>query len=892
MTAKSDIIKHPFVTFNNRCRFVAVIVTLLFAFLEPLLARAEEEPVYDEIAIYLYVNQVGGFEIPAVIQNEELYLSITDVFNFLKIRNTISAGMDSVSGFFINSQATFVIDRLQHRINYKQQVVDLEPNDLIRTETGLYLKSKYFGKVFELECKFNFRSLSATIDTKLDIPVIREMRQEMIRRNINQLKQELKADTTIRRSYPFMHLGMADWSMVVTRKSGETDTRFNLTLGSIIAGGEATASLNYQNSQPFTLNRQYYLWRFVNNDHRFLRQIMVGKIASQATSSILAPVIGVQITNTPTTFRRSFGTYTISDFTEAGWMVELYVNSVLVNYVKADAAGFFTFEVPLVYGNSSVKLRFYGPWGEVRSSEQNINIPFTLLPKKTLEYTISAGMLEDSLHSRFGRAAFNYGLNKRMTVGWGVEYLSSVLSGRVMPFLNTTFKMTSNLLFSGEYTHGVRSKGTLSYRLPSSFQLEVNYSKYAKGQQAINNVFFEERKAVLSMPLRTRRLLLFSRLTMNQVIVPQTAYSVKEKYKNIPKTKYTSTDLLLLSTFRRLSASITTLGLFTEQSRPFVYSNLTLGYSLPKKIVFRPQAQFQYNQSRFMSMKLELEKQLLGNGYVNMWYEKNFQTGIGNIAVGIRYDFSFARTAFTGSHSRKATTLIQSASGSLIYDKKTRYTRFTNRSSVGRGGIVVLPYLDYNCNGQRESDEPKVSGLKFRINGGHIVKDLRDTTVRVLDLEPYSNYYIEFDDNSFDNIAWQIKKKIVRVVINPNQLKLIEIPVAVVGEATGMVSLKNTKGTRGLGRIIVSFFNSDSVLVGKTVTEADGSFSFLGLSPGSYTAHIDAHQLRNLQLASSPAILPLIILSNKEDGAVADELEFILEPVAGSARDRMKVDGY
>lgn len=72
------------------------------------------------------------------------------------------------------------------------------------------------------------------------------------------------------------------------------------------------------------------------------------------------------------------------------------------------------------------------------------------------------------------------------------------------------------------------------------------------------------------------------------------------------------------------------------------------------------------------------------------------------------------------------------------------------------------------------------------------------------------------------------------------------------GEATGMVYFKSDKGTKGLGRIIVSFFNSDSVLVGKTLTEADGSFSFLGLSPGSYTAHIDAAQLRNLQLASSP----------------------------------------
>ena len=60
--------------------------------------------------------------------------------------------------------------------------------------------------------------------------------------------------------------------------------------------------------------------------------------------------------------------------------MELYVNNVLVDYVKADASGFFTFEVPLVYGNSLVKLRYYGPWGEEHSREQTISIPFNFLP--------------------------------------------------------------------------------------------------------------------------------------------------------------------------------------------------------------------------------------------------------------------------------------------------------------------------------------------------------------------------------------------------------------------------------------------------------------------------------------------------------------------------------
>ena len=64
----------------------------------------------------------------------------------------------------------------------------------------------------------------------------------------------------------------------------------------------------------------------------------------------------------------------------------------------------FSFQVPLVYGNSAVKLRFYGPYGEQRFREQNINIPFNFVPLHQLEYTASAGMVEDSLHSRYSVA--------------------------------------------------------------------------------------------------------------------------------------------------------------------------------------------------------------------------------------------------------------------------------------------------------------------------------------------------------------------------------------------------------------------------------------------------------------------------------------------------------
>ncbi|MDO9578957.1 MAG: hypothetical protein Q7J06_00065, partial [Bacteroidales bacterium] len=74
-----------------------------------------------------------------------------------------------------------------------------------------------------------------------------------------------------------------------------------------------------------------------------------------------------------------------------------------------------------------------------------------------------------------------------------------------------------SLLISGEYTYGVRSKGILSYRLPSNVQFELNYTKYDKDQKAINYNYLEERKVAVSVPIRGSNFAVFSRLTLNQM---------------------------------------------------------------------------------------------------------------------------------------------------------------------------------------------------------------------------------------------------------------------------------------------------------------------------------------------------------------------------------------
>jgi hypothetical protein len=843
----------------------------------------EEDPPapYDEIYVLVNVQGVGSIQIPAAIRNETVYLSVTDMFDFLKIKNVASPKMDSISGFFITQQATYLIDKINNRILYQGKTFTLKPDDMIRSEGNLYLRADYFGQIFELSCKFSFRSLSVNLSSRLELPVIREMRQELMRSNLSRLKGEVVADTIIPRHYPLFRAGMADWSVVTTQNApGPDDTRLYLATGTVLAGGETNVAINYDNQIPFREREQFYQWRLVDNDNNILRQTTAGKIFTQSTSSIYFPVVGLQFTNTPTTFRRSFGSYTLSNYTEPNWVVELYVNSTLVDYAKADASGFFKFDVPLVYGNSVIKLRYYGPWGEQRSSEQNIQIPFNFLPWHQFEYTASAGVEEDSLHSRFGRANANYGLSNHLTAGVGVEYLSSVTSGRVMPFVNASLRVTPQLMVAGEYTHGVRSTFVANYHSPSDLQFEVDYTRYKKGQKAINNAYLEERKAIISVPLRNRHFSAFSRLTLYQIVLPSTKLN--------PSSKYTTIEELISGSILGAGTNFTTYALLADPTPTYIYSDLSLTFRLPGKFILTPEAQYEYKQQKFISIKAELGKYIFHNGYANIAYERNYKIGFKSIGAGLRFDLSFSQVGTTFRRSNGVNNTVQSLSGSLAYDDKLRHLAFSNRSNVGRGGIVLLPYLDLNNNGRWDKDEPKVAGLKVQINNGRIQYNKGGTSIRISELESYTSYIIHLNPD-FENIAWRIHNQTLDVTIDPNQFKVLEIPVEVIGEVSGTVYLEDKKEQKPQGRIIVEFYREDRSVAARAMTEADGSFNYSGLTPGAYTARVSLAQLRKLHMGADPIAIPFTI-SEKKEGDIIDGLKFILRPLTGKIPDPDNVD--
>jgi hypothetical protein len=821
-----------------------------------------QEPDCDEVLLTLQVKYMGSTELPSIICGDDLYLSVPNIFDFLKIKNTTNTTYSSIEGFFIQQDNTFKIDENTSQITYKGKVIPLKQGDLIRTNTNLFLKASYFKTIFELENNFSFSTLSVSMSSKLELPAVREARIAQLRANINKIKNEVTADTTLVRDKPLFHFGIANWAVNTDQQAnGFRSERLLLNLGGMLAGGELTSSLNYSSNQSFVLQNQQYRWHYVNDDNKYISQITLGKIATPSTATILYPIVGGQITNAPTQIRKSFGTYALSDHTQPDWMVELYINNVLVDYIKADANGFFSFNVPLMYGRTEIMMRYYGPWGEEQISGKQFVIPFQFLPAKKLEYVLSSGLIEDGRNSLFANAKVNYGLSDHITIGGGVEYVSSLPNHKIITFVNSSIRVAPQLFISGGYYPNIMYNGKLNYTAANNLRLEMDYAKYDKNQQAVRFNYSEMRKAMLSFPIRTAHFSGNSRLSVQQNL--------------FNSNKQTIAELLLSGSAYGLNFNFTTNSFFTDSNKPFLYSNLSTSVRLPKGFVLVPQVRYEYNANSITSLRAELKKQVFKKGFIQTSFDQNFNTNSSYLQIGFRYDFETISTGFSSNFSKKMASFSQSASGSLIYEPTADFIDFNNKANVSRASMKFIPFLDTNSNGKRDPNEPLVIGIKIILNGGGRQINSKDGTTIITGLEPYIKNHVELNTDRINNIAWRVINKKLNITLNPNQLKTIEIPVVVVGEVGGTVNRNENGKIIGTGGLKINIYDIDNVLTTTILSEPDGYFSFLGLKSGSYSAKIDSLQLQNLQMKAEPANAPFEI-DNGTYGAIVDNLEFVL----------------
>jgi len=124
------------------------------------------------------------------------------------------------------------------------------------------------------------------------------------------------------------------------------------------------------------------------------------------------------ITNKPQTNRTYFRTIRVEGQPGPDWEVELFLDRNLIDYTHTDQSGSYEFLVDINYGASLITIKMYGPNGEIKTEEQYVRVPYNIIPKNTVEYTVTVGEGQSlSLNRKYAQAIAYYGLTNKLTVG-------------------------------------------------------------------------------------------------------------------------------------------------------------------------------------------------------------------------------------------------------------------------------------------------------------------------------------------------------------------------------------------------------------------------------------------------------------------------------------------
>jgi hypothetical protein len=828
----------------------------------------------DKTLVHVRVDGYSDFYIEVILTNTNLlYVNVEELFRTLKIQCIVGKMGDSLSGFIGNDSRHYLIDYNARQIKVGAKTIN-STNGMLKEMNVIFMESSLFDEAFGMTINFNSRAMAIVLTENFELPEIKQQLINRLRNNLLKVKGGLKVDTVIKRNNHLFKLGTLDWSLAASQiRNAAADNRFSLSIGSELLYGEADVSVNYFNSQKVDNRSLICLWHWVDNDNTIIKQAEVGNIPVQTIAFINAPVIGLSVGNSSTTLRKASGYYTINEVTEPNWTVMLYINNVLASYTVADAAGLFMFKVPIVYGYTSLKLKFYGPMGEEHTEERTMNIPYTVMPAKEFEYSLSTGIVEDGASSHFGQVVGNYGVTRIFTIGGGLEYLSSIATGPLIPFAKATIQPFGKMIIYGEYDYGVRARGLLDYYFWKDASLEIDYAKYANGQLATLFNANEERKVKLFLPFRYEKFSINANMLYSQFI-----------YKNFI---YNESSLSISAYYQKFNLYSITQFNWTQNLPVNILTDLSLSYRLKKGYSLKASAQYNLVEYEFMTLKLEVEK-IIPKGYITASYQRNVLFNDNTFSIGFTYNLPFARTSIFATLNNGRVTLDETAQGSMAFGSGNKDLHVSNNPSVGKGGIALFPFLDLNNNGVFDNGEPMVKLNTVRINNGIATAKEQDSIIRITDLNGFTTCLLEFSDVDLDNISWRFKNKTYSVLIDPNQYKRVDIPVIIVGEVNGMVYSNKENALQGMGKILIQVYKkNNNKAVAEILSESDGYIDYIGLPPGEYVARVDSAQLIDLELTSEPKQREFTIKTMRE-GDIVQDIDFVLSD--RNAKEIPKID--
>ena len=556
---------------------------------------------------------------------------------------------------------------------------------------------------------------------------------------------------------------------------------------------------------------------------------------------------GAVITNRPLATRVAFDRTRFEGDLPAGWEAEIYRNGELLGFAKPDGSQRYVFDdVQLLYGENKIQIMLYGPQGQVRTREEDVNVGQDNVPAGKTWYWAGFNQpgrdllrLEKppdpppgtipTLPRAQASVSLEHGIDDRTSVG--VLARAMLLGDERVTFVegNVRRSIGPALVEMG----AARDSGG---GMAAHAQLLGKFGTVNVSAQALLASDFHLQGGP-AQSVRNARIAVDAPVRLGRSVFPAHAEVRMQGHRDGTRE---------IDAAARLSANFDRFNLATDLTyrKQYAASGLAFPGALNVGLIgtghvgdirLRAGANFDVApRARFQTAELSA-----------YWSKSDKVDWEGELA----YDASAHRARARITHVRRLSSMAIAFTGEAASDGSVAFgvnlnfsidpshgLSFSRRPLAQAGAVRALVYRDLNDNGVRDPSEPLEKGAI--VTTGTTQADHptgANGAVMIGGLTAYQPITVGLDQSSLSDPMLVPKKALQVVVPRPGIPAQVDIPLVGGGDIEGAIVKSADLGFEGLDLELV---DATGKVAATARTDFDGFFLFDRVPYGSYTVRI------------------------------------------------------
>ncbi len=826
-------------------------------------------PTEEKVPIDLRIRGVGHTELIVLRREKRVFLPMNQVLSFLQVNATMSPDRSTISGFFITTDSTYLIDTRAGRAEIKGRTIPLSSDQFIVTTEDLYLESTLLKDLFDIDATFDPRRLTVTLRSARMLPVELQFQRVRSRERALRFHEQPPAGLDVGRSplgFGGTRLDYRIGSSIF--QYGPPRHTYQVGLGGHLIGGDFEVRALGDVGKRLRENNVNAFIRYPFFDNKGIQQIIIGDL-SDRDPIFSGRVRGLEITNAPAARRLILGTEPLAVEIPSSQEIELYEGGVLKSYVRSPHDSLYNLQLEMPYGISDFEVRAYDPWGGISTQRYRYNVPQVLIPSHEFQYTVLGGQLRNFGKQGYGKASADFGASEFLTVGGNLIYFQPTNgSVNLYPGITSTARIFEGI--TGQFTFSplIASQLSLNALFPSQAFFTFTNTRFKSTSPFNLSGVVDENQFTGSLPIPMGERNLYLNLSADQT-----------RFENQRNQDLSGGIAGYYGSFRYdVSTNLGWTKIDEEENTRQIWTTqANTSFRMPSNVVMALSALYDHEQDQLQSFTGIVNRPITSDILVTFSYTHTFSPSFTFARLQLTYDLPFMRYEGRGIKTSFEYEYDQILTGSIVTSSSLRDFLFQDRLRLGRAVLEFKPFLDENSNGVKDASEHYLPGVIVKTYGPKLTALAQKTSqgLTIENAEAYQRYIGYFPVQTFEDPHWVPRYPSFSLLAEPNMIRPVEMPVVVGGLVSGRV-LQTVKATETpVEGVTVTI--SNALYKKSMATFSTGEYNFIGVPPGVYTLSLQAAELEAAGLTTTE-LSKTIEVHAKPEGDLIENVDFRVTP--------------